>query len=289
MKRKTIVFLLAAAGFLALTRTAMAQEGNPADDENPEVIRLLTEYGVDLDYPNDRNYIEPWRELIKIRAPLEAYERLLSLGVKAEPDMFINETPLVTAIQESNEEAVAFLIRNGANVCREHARKRSPLHIAATYATPRIIELLLKAGATADINKADGSGLTPLHAVFQTSNGDHAEKVKVLLKNGANINAAAADGRTPLMYAVSSFLVKADAVEALLSGKPNINALDSKKQSALMIAASNAGNPAIILLLLNAGANAKFEDNTGRTALDYFDQNKRIKNSPVRKELKDRM
>jgi ankyrin repeat protein len=286
---KTIVFLLTAVGFIALPQAAMAQEKHPIDDEKPEVINLLTEYGVDLDYPHDRDYVEPWRELIKIRAPLEAYQKLLSLGVKAEPDTFIEETPLVTAIKSGNEEVVEFLIRNGANVRREHAWKRSPLHIAATDASPRIIELLLKAGATADINKADELGLTPLHAVFQTSNGDHAEKVKILLKNGANINAAADDGRTPLMYAVSSFLVKADAVEALLSGKPNINALNSKKQSALMIAASNAGNPSVILLLLNAGANAKLEDNTGRTALDYFDQNKRIKNSPVRKELKGRM
>jgi ankyrin repeat protein len=153
-----------------------------------------------------------------------------------------------------------------------------------------MLELLIKASAGSDVTKTDETGYTPLHAVFQSGGAlDQKEKVEFLLANGANINAVTSNGSTPLMMAVGLINANLEAVQALLSGRPTINAVNVQGQSALMIAAANTRNPAIISLLLNAGANAKIEDNTGRTALDWFDRNRWINWSPVRKELKDAM
>jgi len=91
-----------------------------------------------------------------------------------------------------------------------------------------------------------------------------------------------------LMIAVNNPSCTKEIVQALLSGKPNINIKNSSGETALIIAAKKATRAEIITLLLNAGANAKLEDNTGRTALDWFDRNQRLSKNPVRKELKDR-
>jgi ankyrin repeat protein len=89
------------------------------------------------------------------------------------------------------------------------------------------------------------------------------------------------------MIAVSSFVCRPEWVQVLLSGNPDINTVNSEGKTALIIAAGNAAYADTITLLLNAGADAKLEDNTGRTALDWFDMNQRINRSPVRKALKD--
>jgi ankyrin repeat protein len=74
----------------------------------------------------------------------------------------------------------------------------------------------------------------------------------------------------------------------LLKARANINLQNKEGKTALILAAQYGGDPRVITLLLQNGANAKLEDNTGRTALDWFDLNRHLNRSPVRKELKDR-
>jgi ankyrin repeat protein len=271
-------------------QAVFAQDRYPLQDEDPAVITVMEDPGVDLAHPKLLTYTNPWKELLWVKAPLLFFERLLSLGKKIEPEFGsgVYESPLVLAIEANNYEAVDFLIRNGADVNRAHSGQRTPLHYAAAGADSPILELLIKAGA--DVNKTAEGGSTPLHAVFtQFGKADHKEKIEVLLANRADINAINSEGMTPLMLEVSVFLARADAVQALLAGRPDINAVDRQGRSALIIAAANVNDPAIITFLLNARADAKIEDNTGRTALDWFDLNRRISQSPVRKALKDRM
>ncbi|HCC37016.1 MAG TPA: hypothetical protein DEQ14_05085 [Treponema sp.] len=281
--RKIISLLV----IFVMTYSISAEDSYPSENESPEVIHLLLEAGYDInDHPNYMLYKSPWEELIRLDAPLPFFEKMLVLGKNIEPDFAngINESPLVMAIQKNNYEVVDFLIKSGANVNRLHRRQRTPIYHAARDADFRILELLIKAGA--DVNRTDEGGYTPLHTVFsQFGERNHKEKIEVLLANQANINAVTSDGLTPLMQSVSTFMSQAEVVQTLLSGRPNINAVNSEGQSALIIAAANVDDPAIISLLLNAGADARLEDNTGRTALDWFDLNKRINRSPVRMEL----
>jgi len=262
-----------------------AEDKYPYESEKPEVIQLLIEAGFDFwDHPNYMLYTDPWHELLRIKAPLPYFEKLLPLGKSVEPEFGngLYESPLVQAVQSNNYELVDFLIKKGANVNREHQRKNTPLHFAAGAKDSRILRRLIEAGAI--VNKSDESGLTPLHRAAWNK-----ENIEILLAHGANINAVTVDGLTPLMIAVINPSCTKEIVQTFLSGRPNINAKDPNGQTALIIAAKNTARPEIITLLLNAGANAKLEDNTGRTALDWLDKNKYLSNSPIRKELKDRM
>jgi len=270
--------------FLCIYQT-WAEDRYPAENESPAVIQLLLEAGYDIhDHHNYITYGNPWEELLRIKAPLQFFERLLSLGKSVEPEFGngLFESPLVQAAQSNNFELVDFLIRNGANVNREHRRKNTPLHFAAGAEDSRILRRLIEAGAT--INVSDESGFTPLHRAT-----NNKEKIEILSANGADINAVTSNGLTPLMIAVHSPYCKTEVIQTIFARRPNINATDSSGQSALIIAAKYTARAEIITLLLNAGANAKLEDNTGRTALDWLDRNKYLSNNPVRKELKDRM
>jgi ankyrin repeat protein len=75
----------------------------------------------------------------------------------------------------------------------------------------------------------------------------------------------------------------------LLKARANINLQNKEGKTALILAAQYGGDPRVITLLLQNGANARLEDNTGRTALDWFDLNRHLNRSTVRRELRDRM
>jgi len=266
-----------------------AEDRYPYEDEKPEVIQLLIEAGFNFyDHPNYMFYKNPWSVLISLRAPMSFYERLLLMGVKVESA----SDHLLGAVYHGNLETIDFFLKHGADVNYKDKRGRTPLYEAANKKYPDVCEFLIKAGAT--VNLKDTSGWTPLHMVFASqSSFDSSEKIietsKILLSHNANINAKTNDGLTVFMLAAGTFLSKPDIVRFLLQYKPDINAVNKEQKTALILAAAKVENPNIISILLNAGANAKLEDNTGRTALDWFDQNKRISQSPVRKELKDRM
>jgi len=274
MKRVIIV-----AVFLLAAIFANAQQGYIYQIESPEVIQLLLDAGCDMD-DLYYSYTNAWEALLRINAPLPFYERLIELGKSVEPEFGngIFESPLVMAIERNNYEVVNFLISKGADVNRKHRVNSTPLHFAAGKEDTRILRRLIEAGAT--VNRESGY----LHrAAFIKEN------IELLLAHGANINAVTEDGFTPLMFSAGFNVSKLDAVQAMLQGKPNINAVNKDGKSALILAAENGRDPSIITLLLNAGADARLEDNTGRTALDWLDLNRHLNRSTVRKELKDRM
>jgi ankyrin repeat protein len=275
-----------ATRLLILAFFAYAQDRYPIDNENPEVLKVLRDAGVNFEYPNSIMYAEAFGPALSINAPLEVFQKLLELGVSVEPEFngYISASPLMGAVHSGNFEAVDFFIKNGADVNRIHSQQRTPIFFAVVKNNPHILERLIQAGT--DINRKDEFGYTPLH---HAASSRLPENIRILLSAEADINAKADDGSTPLIAAVDNFMAEPETVRAILAGRPNINAVNNVGQSALISAAANAGNPEIITILLNAGADAKIEDNTGRTALGWFDMNHRINRSPVRRELRDAM
>ena len=89
---------------------------------------------------------------------------------------------------------------------------------------------LLKGGA--DVNAAGANGLTPLHVA--AGNG-RAQVVNLLLKNGAKLEARdAKHWKTPLHWAV--FGGSAEAARALLDAGADVNAKDGRAQTPLRAA-----------------------------------------------------
>ena len=113
----------------------------------------------------------------------------------------------------------------------------------------------------ADVNAAQDDGATALHwAVYR----DNVEVVDILLRAGAK-SAPNREGMTPL--AMAALYGSAQIVDRLLKSGGDAKALGPNGESMLMFAARN-GNPDVIRLLVEAGANVNArEPLRGTTAL----------------------
>ena len=121
---------------------------------------------------------------------------------------------------------------------------------------------LIRSGA--NVNEADANGSTPLMTACRWAD---LAMVKLLLANGANANQPrTAKGRTPLMVACayySGILI----TKALVEKGADVNAVANDGTTALMLAAKNAKLD-VVEYLLSHGAEPSHKDAAGSTALD---------------------
>lgn len=192
-----IVKLLLTAGaspILQDTWVGMPPNGTPlenaADQGHLEIVKLLLERGADI---NQKGHFTP------LRAALSNYKNdvvrfLVEAGANIDPG------DLIQAVWRGNEDGSRQLLEAGAKVNVVTKNGETPLHFAAGSKNPRLVEMLIAAGA--DVNrqsdpKLDG-GSTPLHkAAF---NG-RIESIKLLLEAGADPLLADRVGNTPEDYA----------------------------------------------------------------------------------------
>jgi len=125
----------------------------------------------------------------------------------------------------------------------------TPLHWASYRDDLESADLLIRAGA--NVNAANDLGATPLWVASQ--NGSEA-MVRKLLQAGANPNLALLAGETPLMVAARSGY--AAVVEQLLAKDANPGARGARGQTALMWAVSQK-HPDVVKVLLAHGADVK--------------------------------
>jgi len=112
------------------------------------------------------------------------------------------------------------------------------------------------------VNAAEADGTTPLH---WAAHAESAAMVKRLLGAGANANAANRYGITPLSLACTTG--NPEVVEALLDAGADANALIPAGETILMTAA-RTGNPRVVQALLGRGAAVNATESwRGQTAL----------------------
>jgi len=116
------------------------------------------------------------------------------LKAGANPDITneYNETALMKAIKKSISANVSSLLKYGANV--NHKKETTPLHVAASKKNLSILKLLLKNGA--DVNAKDKYGNTPLLQTIRYQSG--IDMSEALLADGADINASNKKGASAL-------------------------------------------------------------------------------------------
>jgi ankyrin repeat protein len=206
-------------------------------------------------------------------------------------------TLLGQAIVKGRLETALALIEAGVDVRRLFRNDTDALKAAATYGDARLVKRLLAAGADAkshdallgdtalslavsrkrpleviealidggsDVNFQRSDSKTPLILALQ---GGLCELVPVLLRAGARLDVADANGQTPLTYSVKP-PARMECLEALLAAGAEVNAHDRWGSTALMQAAAGRNREAVRrLLAANADVNARAADDS--TALMY--------------------
>jgi len=159
--------------------------------------------------------------------------------------------PLVAALAGGHFKTADLLRRHGADPdVWGRRRTRTPLHSAALYGSPEVVQKLIEYDA--DIDAKDETGWTPL---FWASKGrhsqDHIPVIRLLLEHGADVNARAMDGSTPLHNA--SYLGESEVVCLLLEHGADIEAEDDDGKTALQVAVEE-GERGVMELLRGHGA-----------------------------------
>lgn len=167
------------------------------------------------------------------------------------------KTVLMIAVEGGHLELVENLLDRNINVNAADDSGWTALHGAASSGSPKLVRLLLDAGARADVLD-EYFGATPL--VFAARLG-HTDVLKVMLEKDVDVDQRDRDGNTALMMA--TLWLKPQSVKVLLDAGADANAekiephfLTGEEHAftALWFAVSD-GNLEITRMLLDAGAN----------------------------------
>jgi len=152
----------------------------------------------------------------------------------------------------------------------------SLLHLAAERGNAEIVRLLIEKGAIIDIKHP--YGVTPLHLAVCCGYGiigldciskkirNYENVTKLLISNGADVNAKDKEGNSPLYYIAMNGNCK--IAELLISNGADVNAKNTKGITPLHRAVKE-GHTQIVEILLLEGADANIGKIQGMTPIKY--------------------
>ena len=185
---------------------------------------------------------------------LEIMEALLDAGADVLAANARQATALHWAV--SDPKKVKLLLQKGGRAGAKTVEGRTPLYVAAMLPSGApSVRMLLEVGS--DVEAQTLLGATALFPAATTS----AEITKLLLDHGANPNARAKTGATPLLMTSG-----ADVIGLLLARGADARVRTKTGETALMEAAIR-GDVAGAKLLLDKGAEVNATDHRGYTAL----------------------
>ena len=179
--------------------------------------------------------------------------RIVTIGLVVALSVGINaaESLVADAAARGDRETVKSLLKQAADVNAAQGDGMTALHWAAMNGDAELAQMLIVAGANIKATTRLGS-YTPLYLASQQG---HGAIVQALIKAGGDVKAGTPNGTTPLMVAAASGEV--DAVKALLDAGADVNAKDGvRAQTAIMYAAAS-NRAAVIELLASKGADLK--------------------------------
>src|SRR5262245_2755205 len=162
-----------------------------------------------------------------------------------------NSSPVADAAQAGDKAAVRALLKQAADVNAAQGDGMTALHWAAMKNDPDLAQTLLYASANVKATTRIG-GYSPL---LLAAKEGYAAVMEPLIKAGADVNARTSNGTTPLMFAAASG--HTDAVTVLLDCGANVNAVESTRGLNAAMFAAASDRAAVVELLAKRGADLK--------------------------------
>jgi ankyrin repeat protein len=200
------ILLLLVLAFITSTNTLLAGELYDKVVQNDiEAVKKLLAEGADINEQVEvggAGMMTPLLAAVFYRYE-EMAKLLISEGADINAKTSRGETPLIGACH-SSEELARLLVSKGAEINSENgtgAFTHCISGIMSEAVSISLAELLLSKGANVD--ETDTSGPVAGYTCLMMAAGNNKpELVKFLVKNGANVNAKAKDGATPLSMAI---------------------------------------------------------------------------------------
>jgi len=181
---------------------------------------------------------------------------------------------LQQAISDKNINKISELIKSDKHLVNTpDTSGKTPMHLACVDGPLSIVKILNKNGADIDIQ--DEAGWSPLH--IAASFGHH-DLMEYLLKNGSDPNSPNNDGNTCLHLCVRikklGFKTFQKMVDAFLKAGGNINSKNKLDETILHLTMVR-GTGEMILHLLKKGAaeSLDYKDSNGQTPLQRAEAN----------------
>ena len=163
-----------------------------------------------------------------------------------------HDDKIADAAMRGDTSAVRSLLKSGADVNAAQGDGMTALHWAAQTGDVAETQMLIFAGARLEATTRNGA-YTPLHLAAKAG---RAGTVKALAQAGANVSApTASGGATPLHFAASQG--STDAILALLDKGAAVDVKDSAFAQTPLMWAAAAGRTAAVELLAKRGASVK--------------------------------
>lgn len=147
--------------------------------------------------------------------------------------------PLHSAVHGGDIKAVELCLKSGAKISKQQHDNSTPVHLACAQGATEIVKLMFKMQpeekATC-LASCDVQNMTPLHCAAMF---DHPEIVEYLIAEGADINPMDKEKRSPLLLAALRGGWR--TVHALIRLGANINIKDVNRRNVLHLVVMNGG------------------------------------------------
>ncbi|MGE0862798.1 MAG: ankyrin repeat domain-containing protein [Vicinamibacterales bacterium] len=176
---------------------------------------------------------------------------VLVVGMSAWLSAAMADAPVADAAARGDKAAVKALLKSAADVNAAQGDGMTALHWAAMSGDLELAQMLIYAGANVRATTRLGT-YTPLYLASQQG---HAPVIDVLLKAGSDPKAGTPNGTTPLMVAAAAG--KVDAVKALVDAGADVNAKDGVRLQTPLMYAAAANRADVITFLAGKGGDLK--------------------------------